>query len=177
MNTKVKIISPRPLKSKVFSFPEKRSIKTNNSKFICRGTIGANPFELHNSKQESPNFLDNQPLITLEMCSRNSISNCSPIALSHLNEDFFDFKSNLTMLIEENNAKNEIISILSTDHNDTYGSRNNIRSSMPPLRPVNPLLKKLEMEDSTEISLSGISVEIPFTKDINSFDEIDVNVK
>jgi hypothetical protein len=184
MNTKVKIISPKPLRSSVFFVPENKSIRTNNSKFLCSGTIGSNPFKMHsdNMQPENPTqYLDNQPSITDEMCLnttiKNSISNHSPIAISHIDDDFLDFKASLNMLIEENEAKSEILSILSTDHNDSNLSRINIRSSMPPIRPLNPILRKLEREDSSEIPLSEISVEIPFTKTINSVHEIGIKSK
>lgn len=176
MNTKVKIISPRPMRNKEFSLPINRSNKTNNSKFICPGIIGYYPFHLYSNNKQHENQkknLVNKSSITSEIIPNdaitNSATNFSPITISHIDEDFFDFKSNLTMLIEENDAKSEILSILSTDLNDSNVSRNDIRSSMPPLRPVNPILKKLDIEDSADIPLIESSNEILFTNSFNSY--------
>jgi hypothetical protein len=180
MNTNIKIYSPRPLRRSVFSFPDKNSLKSNNSKFLCPGIMCGNPFNLHICAQESPKIIDNQPSAKVEVCAgsaRNSTARCSPIEISDYEEDFFDFKKNLAVMMEENVAKSEILSILSTDNNDSNGFQNNIRSSMPPLRPLNPIFKTLHMEDSTESPLSEISVEYPTSKNRKSVHSFDLESK
>jgi hypothetical protein len=179
MNSTIQIISPRPLRNNVFVFHENKSMKTNNSKFLCSGTIGSNPFSMHSKMKESPKFLSNPASLKIELFSANfrkSDGNCSPKAICNLEEDFFEFKNNLTMLIEENEAKSEILSILSSDHNDTNVIRDNIRSSMSPLRPINPLFKTLNMEDSIDNSLSKNFFEFAITKNNKSVHEMNVNM-
>ena len=181
MNTKIQIISPRPLRKNVFVFNENKSIKMNNSKFLSNGVLSSSPINMQRCKQESPKLFDNRSPVLFEMCSMNMenlTGNCSPTQISNIEEDFKDFKHNLTMLIEENDAKSEILSILSSDHNDSFSSRHSIRSSMPPLRPVNPLLKSLSLEDSATGALSEFFSEFSISKNSKSVvHKLDVNTK
>jgi hypothetical protein len=179
MNTKIQIISPRPLRKNVFVFNENKTFKMNNSKFLSNCGIGSSPIKLQSCNQSSPKFFDNRPQVLLDLCSmniENSTGNCSPIKISHIEEDFNDFKHNLAMLFEENDAKSEILSILSSDHNDSFSSRNSIRSSMPPLRPVNPILKTLNLEDSATGALSEFFSEFSISEN-KSVHKLDVYTK
>jgi len=180
MNTKVKIYSPKPVRRSVFQIPAHNSGKSNNSKFLSHNTICGNPFNLHSCVQESPEILDNHPSDRLETCAvSKKISNakCSPIAFTEYEEDFFDLKKNISEMIEENDAKSEILSILSTDNTDSNGFSKYIRSSMPPLRPVNPIIKAFHIEDSTESPLSEMSGEFQISKIRKSINDVDFQSK
>jgi len=152
----------------------------NNSKFLGKSGMVSSPINVQSCNQASPKYFDNRPPVLFDMCSmnvENSTGNCSPIKFSHIEEDFKDFRNNLTMLFEENDAKSEILSILSSDHNDSFSSRNSIRSSMPPLRPVNPLLKTLNLEDSATGALSEIFSEFSIPANNKSIHKLDVYTK
>jgi hypothetical protein len=179
MNTKVKIYSPKPLRRSVFRIPDHNS-GNNNSKFLSHNIICENPFNLHSCIQESPKILDNHPSDKLEVCAvsaKISNSKCSPMGFTEYEEDFFDFKKNLCENIEENEAISEILSILSTDNTDSNGFSKYIRSSMPPIRPVNPILKAFHIEDSTESPLSEMSEEFQISKNRKSINNVDLESK
>ena len=98
-------------------------------------------------KEESEKILDfakmhSQP-IKKEFYLSEPINDVTKVVKENsISEDdltFQTFENGLKNLKEESEAKDEILSILSTDNSLVV--KKDIRSSMPPLRPHNPLLK------------------------------------
>jgi hypothetical protein len=179
--SKTQIIAPRPLKKKSIHIPTKQNmflsrkiIGKNNSNFDNNSENNSdtsrskNPFQLAKNISRENSFLENSKIPN--NCKRDISLNTSlngrnftPMVLSEIplheiEQDFNAINKNLQSEIKENEAKDEILSILSTDHSDSARINGNkldikdIRSSMPALRPQNPFLKNFSKltKDSKE---------------------------
>ena len=155
MNFQGHIIAPRPIKKKQEAEENffKRSSKNHNQENVCDSQ---SPFKIASNVPK---------IITQEIGKDLSIfsgvsgkftpksHNQIPCLIKstrfltttkNINEEFLFFEKELTEELDDNNAKSEILSILSTDLNEqgiNYYTTDNIRSSMPPIRPKNPFIK------------------------------------
>lgn len=189
---KTKIIAPRPLKKKSIYLPIKENMymvdkiivknssnSENVSESISDTSRSRNPFDLANNiKTENSNF---EPSKIPDNCKREYIYSkttlkghnftakvLSEISLHEIDQDFNLINNRIQSRIKQTEAKDEILSILSTDHsyiakiNGNKSDEKDIRISMPPLRPQNPFLKnfsKLTTESNEFLDNSKVSLK------------------
>ncbi len=150
MNTQANILAPKPLKKKFNkeNVIEVCIIKSNidNQKHkINLNYPNSNPFRLaSNIEIEKTNKLSNEnPKILKLLKTEINKKNDSELKFD---EDFLCFKRNIENINEENQAKEEILSILLTDSTETEVGMGSDRSSMPQIRPHNPIFKNFSDE-------------------------------
>jgi hypothetical protein len=171
------ILAPRPMKRSTLNqcskiaYKDKENQNIKNSPKIFQKKVSKlsfsnmntkNPFSLvKNEKEESEKILclikmNSEPL-EKSSCISEQGNRPKKENSSFVEEEvsFQDFKSELKKFREEMEAKDEILSILSTE--SSLVVRKDIRSSMPPLRPQNPLLKFFL--DAAEKSIENCCIE------------------
>ena len=178
------ILAPRPLKrstlnqcSKVF-YKDKENLDIKNSQKILQKNLNKvfyspkkmnNPFSLVKSEiEESEKNLRlikmNSEPIEKSFCNsrENSVPNKENSSFVEEEVSFQIFENELKKFRQEMEAKDEILSILSTE--SSLVVRKNIRSSMPPLRPHNPLLKNFL--DAAEKTKENCCIEMKNNLDL-----------
>ena len=178
------ILKPRPLRRKSISVLKDENISPLRICLIIKTPVtiienpSSSPFKLAdfskatNSKEilKNEKFFSNQKILKNSTKDNNFLNN----SISNFEVDFQTFQFDLQNEIKDSEAKDEILSILSTEHNETETSTriSSVRSSMPPLRPQNPFLKNfshvdLDDEGVNNNNSNGNSILRHMTKEKN----------
>jgi hypothetical protein len=180
MSKQISIMAPRPLRRKS-TLLLKENLDINPR---CQETkqIGKNPFNLTSLNKEDEFVVEHVEYVehtSLKMeKNKNYIRNshAENVMFKNFEVDFFEFRRNLSQQVEDIEAREEILSILSTEINEFEAKgKNYIRSSMPPLRPANPFLKNFTNEENCKTvgkdytSVNIINSQIPILR--NSVNE------
>lgn len=195
------IRAPKPLKKKSFFFLDEKynlscpKFSYDSEKIISSRRdqveapfkksnleISANPFKLANGKGKASSKLSAfsykntyDPFCGEEAPLENKIS-YEMHNFDLVQEDFETFQEEFRKEQKDKEAKEELFSILSTEHTDSeIADRVNLRGSMPPLRPANPFLKNFSKFEeikypieSKNMKTSSFHVKVNFEKNLKN---------